>query len=68
MQTNNVGGAPVENPAISDEQFWHDEERQLREAVMANPSIAAHTIIILCDKVAELENTVYGNGTNRQGS
>jgi hypothetical protein len=68
MPIDPIAGAPVENPAISEDQFWHDEERQLREAVMANPSIAAHTIIILCDKVAELENTIYGNGTNRQSS
>jgi hypothetical protein len=68
MQPNEVGGAPVENPAISEEQFWHDEQRQLREAVYANPAIAAHTLYLLCEKVAALEDAVYGNGTNRQSS
>jgi hypothetical protein len=50
--------APVTNPAMPEDQFWYDENRRVREQSITNPEILAQTILILSDKVAQLEESV----------
>jgi hypothetical protein len=49
---------PIDNPTITQEQFWYDENRRVREQALANPEIMAQTVLILSDKVAHLEDQI----------
>jgi hypothetical protein len=58
MNTIPGDGAPITNPAMPEDQFWYDENRRVREQSLSNPEILAQTVLILSDKVAQLEESI----------
>ena len=50
--------APLTNPAMPEDQFWYDENRRVREQSITNPEILAQTVLILSDKVAQIEENI----------
>ena len=50
--------APLTNPAMPEDQFWYDENRRVREQAISNPEILSQTVLILSDKVAQLEEDI----------
>jgi hypothetical protein len=59
---------PVTDPAMDDAQFWYDEQRQILESVIANPSMMAHIVMDLRERVTELENGHVGTTKRARGS
>jgi hypothetical protein len=58
MNTIPGDAAPLTNPAMPEDQFWYDENRRVREQSLSNPEILAQTVLILSDKVAQLEESI----------
>jgi hypothetical protein len=58
MSTIPGDAAPIDNPAMPEDQFWYDENRRVREQAISNPEILAQTVLILSDKVAQLEEDI----------
>ncbi len=52
-------------PAMSDEQFEYDNQRQINEAVLTNPTMLAHVIMNLRERIELLEGIIDDNRSNR---
>jgi hypothetical protein len=50
----------VERPAMSDEQFAFDNQREIEAGLLANPIVMAHMVMLLRDRVDELERKIDG--------
>ena len=55
----------IEAPAMAQEQFDYDNQRQIDDAVLLQPAMLAFVIRDLKDRVKELEDRINDNRGNR---
>jgi len=48
----------LDAPAISQEQFDYDNQRDIEAALLANPVVMAHTIMMVKDRLSRLEDKI----------